>query len=194
MADMMRRFVPVFAFFKPLDDFGSKFLLRLTADIDTDMAGIEAYIFGVLASHHTGDLFSSSGGHKMVVLAINIEKRHGDILQIHPLAADHELVLNEQISLVAVLDELSEGLARYIRAVENPFFHADKVFDKCLVVHVLHETHVFVDHQSCRIEEQKSEIHEVPGHVPEGVDHLVRIHRISSRHAAGPGRCRNWSG
>ena len=97
------------------------------------------------------------------------------LLQIDSSSADFQPVLNEQILLVTILDKLPEYFARQIRTVKYPFFHADKIFHKILVVHIFHEPHVFVNHQPGRIQQQEAEIHHICRNVAVYVHHPVRI-------------------
>ncbi len=161
--------------FQPLNDLGGELLLETGTDVDADVAGLQADVLGILAAHPAGEQLASRRWHQVIEQAVKIEQRHGDLLQVHPLAAQFHLALDEEVLLVAVADELAEGFAGHVGAVEDPLLHAHEVFHEGLVVHVLHESDVLVDHQPGRVQQQKTEVHHVTGHVAVSVDHAVDI-------------------
>jgi hypothetical protein len=160
---------------QPLHNLWGKGLLGFAADVNADVAGVQADILDILAGHRLDDGFAGFGRNQVVQAAVKIQQRHGDVAQIHA-PAHHHFALDQQVLLVAVVDELPEGLSGHIRAVENPFFHAHEVFQKSFVFEMLHQPHVLVQHQAGRIEQEEAEIEQVAGNVAEGFDHLVGIH------------------
>ena len=111
----------------------------------------------------------------MVVFTEKIQKRHGQLFQIHTLATKKHLALNKQILLVAIFNKLAESFSGNIRTVENPAFHAHKIFHKILVVHIVHKTDIFIDHQARRIKQQKSQIHDIAGNIAESFNHPIHV-------------------
>ena len=84
--------------------------------------------------------------------------------------------MDEFVALIAVLDELAKNFARQVGAVKNPFLHSHEILNELLVIHMLHETDVFINHQTGRVEQQKTEIHHVGWKITEGVDYPVYIY------------------
>ncbi len=57
---------------QPSDDPRRKFSLSLRADVDADMAGIDAYILFVLGSYFACQEVTSFWRHQMVESAVNV--------------------------------------------------------------------------------------------------------------------------
>ena len=138
---------------QPGGNLGGEFALGLAADVDPDVAGAQADILRILAAHGLGETIAGLGGHEMVILAVNVEQRHGQLLEVHRLAAHRQFALDQEVLLVAVANKLFENSPRKVRAVEDPLFHAEKILNELLVVHMLHEADVFVEHEAGRIEQ-----------------------------------------
>src|SRR5680860_430054 len=116
-----------------------------------------------------------AGRHEVILGGVDVEDRHGDVLQVDPPVAELHLSLYQFVLLVEVLDELAEGLTGLIGAVEDPLLHAEKALQTGLVLYGVDEPDILLRHELEGLEHQEPPVHEVPGDVPEGVDHGVHV-------------------
>lgn len=144
------------------------------------MARFEAKVLGVPSSRLACEQLAGARRDQVVLFAVDIEQRHGAIFQIDPVSPDFHPALNQQILLVTILDKLPNGFAGNVRTVEDPLFHSYEVFDELLIVHVFKKTDVLIDHQPRGIEEQKTQIEQVPRHV------AIRLYYSPQIHFLGP--------
>ena len=106
---------------------------------------------------------------------IDVEQRHGDLLEVHLPAADLEFAFHELVALVEVPDELPQAFARLARAVKYPFLHSDEVQQLLLVLRHIQHPHVLADIQGEGHQHEKANVHEVSGNDSVGVDECVDI-------------------
>ena len=117
----------------------------------------------------------------MVLHRIDVEHRAGDILQIHFLTRQHDAAVDEAVALIEVLDELTEGLAGLIRAVEDPLLHAQEVLHLVRIIEHVDHVDVLLTGQAEGLERQKGPVQQLARDVAHGVDCEVDVDVLHPR-------------
>ena len=163
---------------QPGSNHRDRLFLESGTDINADVSRIQADILGIPAPHLLRQDFARLRGHQVVVLTIDIQQRHGELVEIHPALSQRQLPLHQEVILVQVLDHLPKSFTRNVRTVEDPFLHPDKVFHEIFVVHIFQKPQIFIQKEPGRIEEEEGRSHQVAGQVAEGIHQTVDVNLL----------------
>ena len=96
--------------------------------------------------------------------------------QGHLPVADHQAAVDEGVLLIEVLDELAEGLAGLVGAVEDPLLHAQEVLDLIRVVQDVDHIDVLLAGEAEGLQGQEGPVEDLTGDVAHGIDRQVDVH------------------
>ena len=114
------------------------------ADVNADVATLEGKLRVIPTATAFRQGLGSGGRHQVVLSGIHIQHRHDDVPQIHSPVADIHFALDQLVLLKEILGKLAERRAGLVRAIENPFFHPQKI-SQCLgIVEDIGQVHVLL--------------------------------------------------
>ena len=77
--------------------------------------------------------------------------------------------------MVEVLDELAEGFAGLVGAVENPLFHAQEVLQGFRVIQGVDQAQVFLAHELIRLQVEEGPVEHLAGNIAQGIHHQIDV-------------------
>lgn len=150
-------------------------LLRASAHKHTDVSAREFIKLFVFGAHIIIQRNACCRRNEVILGRVNVQQRHGHILQLHGFAAYFQCAFHQFVTLVQVFQKLAETFTGLVRTVVNLFFHAQEVHHLVFVLQRIQHTHVFV-HLHHRLQHGKTVVQEITGHSAIGIHEAVDVH------------------
>lgn len=177
-ADRVRRF-SLEALVKPLGDSWGQCGLGLSGNEHADMADRVRELLLVFGPDAIQQPLRCNRRYQGVVVGVDAEHRHGDLLEIDQLAAKFELSFNQLVLLKQVFDELAQDFPWLVGAVENPALHAQEVGQSIRIGHGVNQVNVLLHAKGEGRKVLVGLVHEVTRNNPVRIDQQVNIHLLA---------------
>src|SRR5437588_5173423 len=118
---------------QPVHHFRPEVFHRLTARDKTNVTPWHNDKLFLSAANFVERGLSLRKLHQVVCVAGNVQDRELDVRQAHLLTGDHELIVDELVTVIEILDPLAKGLPRKGYTFLNPAVHRSPRLDKLLI-------------------------------------------------------------